>query len=108
MSVPPVVGKEGIWSLVSGQHRFCSGASFVAGCCFFSTPSALPSRTEKVGRSRAALKASPIHFLKKKSAVAVAALTIYDVCKAADKSMIIGDIRLVRKSGGKSGLYLAD
>jgi len=26
MSVPPVVGKEGIWSLVSGQHRFCGGA----------------------------------------------------------------------------------
>ena len=40
-------------------------------------------------------------------AVAVVALTIYDMCKAVDKSMIIGDIRLVRKSGGKSGLYLA-
>lgn len=40
--------------------------------------------------------------------VAVAALTIYDMCKAADKSMTIGGIRLVRKSGGKSGLYLAD
>ncbi|MFC1911379.1 cyclic pyranopterin monophosphate synthase MoaC [Chloroflexota bacterium] len=41
-------------------------------------------------------------------AVAVAALTIYDMCKAADKSMTIGGICLVRKSGGKSGLYLAD
>jgi len=41
-------------------------------------------------------------------AVAVSALTIYDMCKAVDKSMIIKDIRLVRKSGGKSGLYLAD
>ncbi|HXZ30224.1 MAG TPA: cyclic pyranopterin monophosphate synthase MoaC [Dehalococcoidia bacterium] len=41
-------------------------------------------------------------------AVAVSALTIYDMCKAADKSMVITDIRLVRKSGGKSGLYLAD
>jgi cyclic pyranopterin phosphate synthase len=41
-------------------------------------------------------------------AVAVAALTIYDMCKAADKSMTIGEIRLVRKSGGKSGPYLAD
>jgi cyclic pyranopterin phosphate synthase len=40
-------------------------------------------------------------------AVAVAALTIYDMCKAVDKSMTIGGIRLVRKSGGKSGLYLA-
>jgi cyclic pyranopterin phosphate synthase len=40
-------------------------------------------------------------------AVAVSALTIYDMCKAADRSMTIGEIRLVRKSGGKSGLYIA-
>jgi cyclic pyranopterin phosphate synthase len=40
-------------------------------------------------------------------AVAVSALTIYDMCKAVDKSMTIGEIRLVRKSGGKSGLYVA-
>lgn len=37
------------------------------------------------------------------TAVSVAALTIYDMCKAADKSMQISGIRLVRKSGGKSG-----
>jgi len=41
-------------------------------------------------------------------AVSVIALTIYDMCKAVDKNMTIGEIRLVRKSGGKSGLYLAD
>jgi len=41
-------------------------------------------------------------------AVSVSALTIYDMCKAVDKSMTIGEIHLVRKSGGKSGLYLAD
>jgi cyclic pyranopterin phosphate synthase len=41
-------------------------------------------------------------------AVSVGALTIYDMCKAIDKSMTIGEIRLMRKSGGKSGLYLAD
>jgi cyclic pyranopterin phosphate synthase len=40
-------------------------------------------------------------------AVSVSALTIYDMCKAVDKSMNIGEIRLARKSGGKSGLYLA-
>jgi len=40
-------------------------------------------------------------------AVAVSALTIYDMCKAVDRSMAIGEIRLVRKSGGKSGLYVA-
>ena len=37
------------------------------------------------------------------TAVSVAALTIYDMCKAADKSMTLTDIRLVRKTGGKSG-----
>ncbi len=41
------------------------------------------------------------------TAVAVAALTIYDMVKAVDKSMVIGDIRLVMKSGGRSGTYRA-
>jgi len=40
------------------------------------------------------------------TAVAVAALTLYDMIKAADKTMVIGDIRLVRKSGGRSGQYV--
>lgn len=39
------------------------------------------------------------------TAVSVAALTIYDMCKAVDKGMEISDIRLLRKSGGKSGDY---
>lgn len=39
------------------------------------------------------------------TAVSVAALTIYDMCKAADRSMTIGEIRLLEKSGGKSGTY---
>jgi cyclic pyranopterin phosphate synthase len=39
------------------------------------------------------------------TAVAVAALTIYDMVKAVDKAMVIGDIRLVKKTGGKSGTY---
>jgi cyclic pyranopterin phosphate synthase len=41
------------------------------------------------------------------TAVAVAALTVYDMCKAVDRGMRIGDIRLVHKSGGKSGTYEA-
>src|SRR3989441_3798363 len=39
------------------------------------------------------------------TAVAVAALTIYDMVKAVDRSMVIGDIRLTMKSGGRSGTY---
>ena len=37
------------------------------------------------------------------TAVAVAALTIYDMCKAVDRAMHITNVRLIRKSGGKSG-----
>ena len=42
------------------------------------------------------------------TAVSVAALTVYDMVKAVDRSVRITDIRLVRKSGGKSGLFEAE
>jgi cyclic pyranopterin phosphate synthase len=41
------------------------------------------------------------------TAASVAALTVYDMCKAADRAMRITDIRLTHKSGGKSGTYEA-
>ncbi len=41
------------------------------------------------------------------TAVAIAALTVYDMCKAVDRAMHIVDIRLTHKSGGKSGTYEA-
>ncbi|MGN0411236.1 MAG: cyclic pyranopterin monophosphate synthase MoaC [Candidatus Fimousia sp.] len=40
--------------------------------------------------------------------VSVALLTIYDMCKAIDKSMVITDVRLEEKTGGKSGTYRRD
>jgi len=40
--------------------------------------------------------------------VTVAALTVYDMCKGIDKGMRIDGIRLLRKSGGKSGDYRAE
>lgn len=39
------------------------------------------------------------------TAVTIAALTIYDMCKAIDREMIISDIMLIKKSGGKSGVF---
>lgn len=42
------------------------------------------------------------------TAVSVGLLTIYDMCKAADRGMIIEDIRLLEKAGGKSGHWIAD
>ncbi len=41
------------------------------------------------------------------TAVQVALLTIYDMCKAADRAMIMTDVRLLQKHGGKSGSYVA-
>ncbi len=41
------------------------------------------------------------------TAVAIAALTVYDMCKSVDRAMRIEDIRLIHKSGGKSGTYVA-
>ena len=42
------------------------------------------------------------------TAVSVAALTIYDMCKAVDRGMTIGEIELLEKAGGKSGHYLRE
>ncbi len=42
------------------------------------------------------------------TAVSVAALTVYDMCKAVDRGMIISDVRLIQKSGGKSGTFEAE
>ncbi len=42
------------------------------------------------------------------TAVSIAALTLYDMCKAVDKTMEIGEIRLVKKTGGKSGTFVRE
>lgn len=42
------------------------------------------------------------------TAASVAALTIYDMCKAVQKDMVIGQVRLLEKTGGKSGHFKAD
>ena len=42
------------------------------------------------------------------TAVSVACLTIYDMCKAIDKEMVIGDIKVIKKTGGKSDFDLGE
>jgi cyclic pyranopterin phosphate synthase len=54
--------------------------------------------TETLGRTGVEMEAL--------AAVSVALLTIYDMCKAVDRGMVLGDIRLLEKEGGKSGLWL--
>ncbi|HLY30245.1 MAG TPA: cyclic pyranopterin monophosphate synthase MoaC, partial [Ktedonobacterales bacterium] len=58
---------------------------------------AIRATVRTVGRTGAEMEAL--------TAVSAAALTIYDMCKAVDRAMTIGDIQLQRKSGGKSGVY---
>jgi len=57
----------------------------------------IESRVRNTGRTGVEMEAL--------TAVAAAALTIYDMCKAVDREMVISDILLYRKSGGKSGVF---
>jgi cyclic pyranopterin monophosphate synthase len=42
------------------------------------------------------------------TAVQIGLLTVYDMCKAVDRGMVIGDVRMLEKHGGKSGSYVAE
>jgi cyclic pyranopterin phosphate synthase len=57
----------------------------------------IESRVRTTGRTGAEMEAL--------TAVSMAALTVYDMCKAVDKSMAIGNVRLVFKAGGRGGTY---
>jgi cyclic pyranopterin monophosphate synthase len=65
-----------------------------------------PSKTGYTIEARVRTSAQTGVEMEALTAVAVAALTIYDMVKAVDKDMMIGDICLVEKSGGKSGHYI--
>lgn len=67
----------------------------------------LPRRDGFVIEARVRTDAKTGAEMEALHAVAVAALTVYDMVKAADKAMTIGEIRLVRKRGGRSGNYRA-
>ncbi|BAD41886.1 cyclic pyranopterin monophosphate synthase MoaC [Symbiobacterium thermophilum] len=58
----------------------------------------IEARVSTVGRTGVEMEAL--------TACAAAALTIYDMAKAVDKGMVIGEVRLVKKTGGKSGTYI--
>ena len=64
-----------------------------------------PTRTGYTIEARVRTRGQTGVEMEALTAVAVSALTIYDMVKAVDKSMIIGDIELVEKRGGKSGTY---
>jgi cyclic pyranopterin phosphate synthase len=68
------------------------------------TPAESPARVEIEASVRVSGKTGV--EMEAMTAVSVAGLTIYDMCKAVDREMSIGGIRLVKKSGGKSGTFL--
>ena len=70
------------------------------------TPAKNPARVEIETSVRVSGKTGV--EMEAMTAVAVAGLTIYDMCKAVDRGMWITDVRLRHKSGGKSGTYTAD
>ena len=67
-------------------------------------PREKPSRVEIEARVKVAGKTGV--EMEAMTAVAVCGLTIYDMCKAVDREMSVSEIRLVKKSGGKSGTFI--
>jgi cyclic pyranopterin phosphate synthase len=64
------------------------------------------ARVEVSARARTAARTGV--EMEALTAVSVAALTIYDMCKAVDRGMVIGEIQLTYKSGGKSGTFTSE
>jgi cyclic pyranopterin phosphate synthase len=64
------------------------------------------ARARVLLESRVAVEARTGVEMEALTAVAVAGLTLYDMCKAVDREMTIGALRLVRKSGGRSGTFV--
>ncbi|MBN2178033.1 MAG: cyclic pyranopterin monophosphate synthase MoaC [Deltaproteobacteria bacterium] len=60
----------------------------------------IEARVKTVGRTGVEMEAM--------TAVSVAALTIYDMCKSADREIVLSEIKLLRKSGGKSGTFVRE
>lgn len=75
-------------NLTGVDIRFNIGRNFIE----------IESEVKTVGRTGVEMEAL--------TAVSIAALTIYDMCKAVDKDMTIEDIKLIKKIGGKSGEYI--
>jgi cyclic pyranopterin phosphate synthase len=65
-----------------------------------------PSKSGYIIEARVRTSAQTGVEMEALTAVSIAALTIYDMVKAVDKEMVIGDICLVEKSGGRSGHYI--
>jgi cyclic pyranopterin phosphate synthase len=97
--VAGILAAKQVHTLIPLCHPLLITAAEVtfAECRHPSVGIAIESRVKTAGQTGAEMEAL--------TAVAAAALTIYDMCKAVDKGMTVGDIRLVYKTGGRSGRY---
>lgn len=92
-----ITGAKKTWDLIPMCHNiFLTGADIKFN--ILETEIEIEATVSTVGKTGVEMEAL--------TAVSMAALTIYDMCKAIDKDMVINNIRLVRKVGGKSGEYI--
>lgn len=92
-----ITGAKKTWDLIPMCHNiFLTGADIKFN--ILETEIEIEATVSTVGKTGVEMEAL--------TAVSMAALTIYDMCKAIDKDMVINNIRLVKKVGGKSGEYI--
>lgn len=98
--VAGIMAAKRTWELIPMCHPLpLTGIDIRFSLC--DTPCRVEIRAEVRCRSETGVEMEAL------TAVSAAALTIYDMCKAVQKDMEIGSIRLLQKSGGKSGDYIA-
>jgi cyclic pyranopterin phosphate synthase len=92
-----IMGAKKTWDLIPMCHNiFLSGADIKFNV--LEDEIEIEATVSTIGKTGVEMEAL--------TAVSMAALTIYDMCKAIDKDMVINNIRLVKKVGGKSGEYV--
>ncbi|MHC1684331.1 MAG: cyclic pyranopterin monophosphate synthase MoaC [Clostridiaceae bacterium] len=91
-----IMGAKRTWELIPMCHNiFITGADIKFNV--LEEEIEIEATVKTVGKTGVEMEAL--------TAVNIAALTIYDMCKAVDKDMVIDNIRLIKKVGGKSGEY---
>ncbi len=93
-----IMGAKSTSQIIPMCHAIMiSGCDISFNIDFENTKIEITATTKTVGKTGIEMEAL--------TAVSVAALTIYDMCKAIDRGMVINNIMLVKKSGGKSGIF---
>jgi len=78
-----------------------------SGVQLISRPNFVPLINQKTIQGYKPEVCEVVDFVEALTAVQVALLTIYDMCKAVDRGMTITDVKLLEKHGGKSGSFVA-